>query len=72
MGYELAAITVTVLGGTRLTGGDGGLLGTALGLALIQVVQYGLTLAGVKSDRQVIVLSALLIVAVWLDRRRRE
>jgi rhamnose transport system permease protein len=72
LGYELAAITVVVLGGTRLSGGEGGLLGTALGLALIQVVQYGLTLAGVKSDRQVIVLSTLLVAAVWLDRGRRD
>jgi rhamnose transport system permease protein len=70
LGYELAAITVVVLGGTRLTGGEGGLLGTALGLALTQVVQYGLTLAGLKSDRQVVVLGCLLIGAVWLDRRR--
>jgi rhamnose transport system permease protein len=70
MGYELAAITVVVLGGTRLTGGEGGLLGTTLGLALTQVVQYGLTLAGMKSDRQVVVLGLLLIGAVWLDRRR--
>lgn len=72
MGYELAAITVVVLGGTRLTGGHGSLLGTALGLALIHVVQYGLTLAGMKSDRQAVILSALLIGAVWLDRRRGE
>jgi rhamnose transport system permease protein len=72
LGYELAAITVVVLGGTRLTGGQGSLLGTALGLALIHVVQYGLTLAGLKSDRQAVILSALLIGAVWLDRRRRE
>jgi rhamnose transport system permease protein len=70
LGYELAAITVVVLGGTRLTGGEGGLLGTTLGLALTQVVQYGLTLAGMKSDRQVVVLGLLLIGAVWLDRRR--
>jgi rhamnose transport system permease protein len=72
LGYELAAITVVVLGGTRLTGGQGSILGTALGLALIHVVQYGLTLAGLKSDRQAVILSALLIGAVWLDRRREE
>jgi len=72
LGYELAAITVVVLGGTRLTGGQGSLLGTALGLALIHIVQYGLTLAGLKSDRQAVILSALLIAAVWLDRRREE
>lgn len=72
LGYELAAITVVVLGGTRLTGGEGSILGTALGLALIHVVQYGLTLAGLKQDRQAVALSALLIGAVWLDRRRAE
>jgi rhamnose transport system permease protein len=72
LGYELAAITVVVLGGTRLTGGHGNLLGTAIGLALIHIVQYGLTLAGLKSDRQAVILSALLIAAVWMDRRRGE
>jgi rhamnose transport system permease protein len=72
LGYELAAITVVVLGGTRLTGGEGNVLGTALGLALIHIVQYGLTLAGLKQDRQAVALSCLLIGAVWLDRRRHE
>lgn len=69
-GYELAAITAVLLGGTRINGGEGGVGGTLLGLLLIAVLQNGLSFARVPADRQAVLLGALLIVTVLLDRRR--
>ena len=41
-GYELAAITAVVLGGTSIFGGRGSVAGTLLGLFAIAVLQNGL------------------------------
>src|SRR5690606_1260701 len=40
-GYELAAITAVVLGGTSVFGGRGTILGTVLGLFSVSVLQNG-------------------------------
>src|SRR5262249_46066769 len=43
-GLELQVIAVVVLGGTRLTGGAGGILRTLLGLAILAHLEIGLRL----------------------------
>jgi rhamnose transport system permease protein len=68
-GLELDAITAVVLGGTSISGGEGGIGGTVLGLLLITSLTDGLTLGRIPSDRQAIVLGSILIATVWLDRR---
>jgi rhamnose transport system permease protein len=68
-GLELDAITAVVLGGTSISGGEGGIGGTVLGLLLITALTHGLTLARVPSDRQAVLLGLILIATVWLDRR---
>jgi rhamnose transport system permease protein len=46
-GYELAAITAVVLGGTSIFGGRASILGTLLGLAAIALLTNGLEMARV-------------------------
>ncbi|GAA1135903.1 ABC transporter permease [Nocardioides aquiterrae] len=64
----LQAIAAVLLGGTALTGGSGGVGGTALGVLFIAILQNGLSLAGVASDWQNVVTGVILIVAVAGDR----
>ena len=62
-GLELDVITGVVLGGTSIFGGTGTILGTVLGLILIQALKNGLALSGVKGD------GTIVVIGVVLDRR---
>jgi len=66
-GIELDAITAVVLGGTSIFGGRGTIVGTLLGLVLIQALKNGLSLAGVKSDGTVVLIGAVLILTILLS-----
>lgn len=74
-GLELHIIAGTILGGTLLFGGYGSILGMALGMYLIGVLENGLVLAGAGFFVQQIFLGLLLIAAVaaqLAQRRRRD
>jgi ribose transport system permease protein len=70
----LQAIAAVLLGGTALTGGAGGVLGTAAGVLFIGILDNGLSLAGISSFWQNIITGVILVAAVLGDRvhfRRR-
>jgi rhamnose transport system permease protein len=73
-GLELDVITGVVLGGTSIFGGRGTIIGTALGLILIQALKNGLALSGVKGDGTIVVIGIVLIIAILvsaiIDRTR--
>jgi len=66
-GFELTAITAVVVGGTSIFGGSGTIIGTVLGLTLIQLMKNGLALSGAKGDSTTIVVGLVLIGAVLLN-----
>jgi rhamnose transport system permease protein len=68
MGYELAAITAVVLGGTSIFGGRGTIVGTVLGLFAIAVLQNGLQLSDLPSELAGILTGAVLLVTITLER----
>lgn len=65
---ELEVITAVVLGGTAITGGNGSVFGTVLGVLILGFLRNGLNLAGVPSVYQLIVAGALLIVISILNQ----
>jgi ribose/xylose/arabinose/galactoside ABC-type transport system permease subunit/ABC-type sugar transport system substrate-binding protein len=69
-GYELAAITAVVLGGTSIFGGRGSVPGTLLGLFAIAVLQNGLRLADLPAELAGVLTGTLLLLAIGLDRRQ--
>jgi rhamnose transport system permease protein len=67
-GMELDVITAVVLGGTSIYGGHGSILGTVLGLLTVTFLRNGLSLAGVKGDATVVIIGAVLVLSVFLNR----
>jgi len=65
--YELDAIAATVIGGTSLMGGEGGLGGTIVGALIMGVLRNGLNLLGVSSFVQQIVIGLVIVFAVVID-----
>ena len=80
-GRELDVLAAVVLGGARLGGGRGSVLGCVLGVALVAVTQNGLVLLGISSYAFKMVLGAIILIAIstsnidlarLLAPRRRE
>jgi rhamnose transport system substrate-binding protein len=67
-GYELMAITAVVLGGTSIFGGRGTVLGTALGLFVIVILQNGLRLSAQPAELAGILTGTLLVGTILIDR----
>jgi inositol transport system permease protein len=67
--YELDAIAAAVIGGTSLAGGVGGVGGTILGVLLMGLIHSGLNQMNVSPYYQQIVKGAIIVGAVWLDKR---
>ncbi len=76
-GFELQVITAVVVGGTNIFGGQGTVLGSALGVLLLAVIRPALTFAqeqtGLKAEWEPLVQGLLILVAVlWDSAARRE
>jgi ribose/xylose/arabinose/galactoside ABC-type transport system permease subunit len=69
--YELDVIAAVVVGGTSLTGGRGGVLGSLLGALFIGTLNNGLNLSGVDPYLQKIVLGVVILAAVLIDSAGR-
>ena len=73
-GQLFAVIPAAVIGGTALSGGEGGILHSALGVFLLIVLNNGLVLAGVNPDYQSGVFGAVLVLTIvvtaWPHRDR--
>jgi simple sugar transport system permease protein len=67
-GLELQAIAAAVIGGARLNGGYGSVLGAALGALMIAMIQQGLILSGIASYWLNVAIGALIIGAVILNQ----
>jgi rhamnose transport system permease protein len=66
-GYELAAITAVVLGGTSIFGGRGSIAGTIMGLFAVLILENGLRLASLPAESAGVLTGVLLLAAISLD-----
>lgn len=67
--YELWVITAVVLGGTKLAGGSGSIIGTLGGVIAIQLLRKGLGYIGADTSTVNLVIGLILIVVLFIDRQ---
>jgi len=67
--YELWVITAVVLGGTKITGGAGSVIGTFGGVIAIQLLRKGLGHIGADTSTVNLVMGLILIAVLFLDRQ---
>ena len=67
VGTELDIIAAVVLGGASIFGGRGSVLGTVLGVLLVQLINNSLILVGVPTAWQRTAVGVLLIVGVGIQ-----
>jgi len=71
-GRELDVLAAVVLGGARLGGGKGSVLGCVLGVLLVSITQNGLNLMGVSPFAFKMIVGAIILVAITLSNSRIE
>ncbi|NWG16988.1 MAG: ABC transporter permease [Chloroflexi bacterium] len=72
VGYELDAIGAVVIGGTSLFGGEGSILASLVGALIIATIRNGLNILGISAFWQNVATGAIIVLAVYLDRLRRN
>jgi ribose/xylose/arabinose/galactoside ABC-type transport system permease subunit len=72
IGFEFDVIVAVVLGGTAITGGQGTIVGSIVGVLIIGALGNGLNLMGVDTFYQSIVKGAALIFAVGIGEVLRR
>jgi ribose transport system permease protein len=69
---NLASISAVVIGGTSLFGGLGTMIGSVVGTFIPAVLRNGFIIQGVQAFWQEVAVGIVLILAVFVDQKRRS
>jgi ribose transport system permease protein len=69
---ELDGIAAVVIGGTAMSGGQGGLFGTMIGVLIIIFLHNGLNILGVSAFWQKVAIGLVILIAVLIEQIRQR
>lgn len=72
IGTELTVIAAVVIGGTKLTGGSGTILGTLLGVAIVTVLYNTLVLLGLSAAWNNFFVGIIIIISIGITSYRNK
>ncbi len=72
MGWEFEAVAATLLGGTSLREGRGGISGTIAGVLLLTVLRNGLNVSGISAMYQNAIIGVIVMLAIVIDAMVRR
>lgn len=70
--YEMEAVAASVLGGTSVLGGEGGVVGTVLGAIVVAIIRNAMVLMEISTYYQQIVTGGVIVIAVIVDVQRKQ
>ncbi len=72
MSYEMNAIAAVAIGGTKMEGGKGKIIGTFLGVLMLQIINTVLIMANVPPFLNGLVQGIIIIIAVLVQTRKKR
>ncbi len=72
LGWELLIVAMCAIGGIAIAGGSGSMIGTLIGVLILNFMDNGLVMAGINTFLQQTVQGIIIIVAVYIDILRRN
>lgn len=72
MGAEMMAIAAVVIGGTRITGGHGTVIGTVMGVLLITLVSNNLIMLGIPNYWQTFAVGLIIVLGTSITSLRAK
>ena len=67
IGGELPIVAAVVIGGTKITGGEGNIFGAILGILIIYILNSTLILIGLSSSWNDLFTGSILVVAIAIS-----
>lgn len=71
-GWEMTVIASVVIGGTSMYGGSGSVIGTVIGVAIMEVLTVSMTMLRIDAYWQRIAVGLIIVLAVGIDTYRRK
>ena len=69
--YEMEAVAASVLGGTSVLGGEGGIIGTVMGAIVVAIIRNAIVLLNISTYYQQMITGAVILIAVIVDVQRK-
>lgn len=71
-GVEFRVISALLIGGVSLNGGEGSILGSFLGILLMALISNALTLFGIDTNLQNVLIGSIMVISVAIDEANRR
>jgi len=72
VGEELMVLAAVVIGGAKLTGGSGNILGTILGVAIVKVLNSTLVLLGLSASWNNLFVGLIIIISTGVTSYQQK
>ncbi len=72
LGQELIIIAAVAMGGARITGGKGSVLGAILGITIIVIIKNSLILLGITSEWQTFFIGVFILLGIGVSAYRNK
>ena len=70
--FQMLTVACVVMGGTSMSGGEGGIPGTVVGALILTLIVNGMNLMGIPPLAQSLITGAVIILAVMLDVQAKK